>query len=246
MTAEQDNCILNPERNKGEPHLPRTGVLAVNPTDSRGFSSLADRLQLQRHFLFYSNLYSSESLFLAGPAVGAPMAVMVLEKLVALGARQVILYGWAGSLQKELHASELLLPDSGLSEEGTSGHYFPAREGRPVGPDPQLHERLAGSLAEHGLPFRRGTVWTTDAPYRETRAKVEQYSRQGVCGVDMEFTALCSVAAFRGIRLAAVMLISDELLSRPWTPHYSFKSFKKKSALVLSQLCDFARAENDV
>ena len=245
MTTDQNSCILNPERKKGEPRLPCTGILAVNPTDAQGFSSLADSLELQRHFLFHSNLYSSDNLFLAGPAVGAPMAVLVLEKLIALGAEKVILYGWAGSLQKDLHAMDILVPDSGLSEEGTSLHYTQP-EPSVIAPDPDLAKRLCTTLANQDIPCRRGPVWTTDAPYREMRHKVERYSRQGICGVDMEFTALCSVAAFRKIQLAAVMLISDELLRHPWTPHYSFKSFRKKSAVVLSLLCDFVRAENGV
>jgi len=235
-----DTCILNPEWKKGDPDLPRTGILAVNPTDARGFSSLAKSLGLRRYFLFHSNLHASDALFLAGPAVGAPMAVMVLEKLIALGAEQVILYGWAGSLQRDLHAMNLLLPDGGISEEGTSRHY-PTANPAGIVPDSLLHQRLRTALDAARLPCRTGLVWTTDAPYRETRTRVEQYCRQGVCGVDMEFSALCTVAAFRGIRFAALLLISDELLRHPWTPQYSFTAFTKRSGDMLALLCDFAR-----
>ena len=83
-----------------------------------------------------------------------------------------------------------------------------------------------------------GKVWTTDAPYRETRTKVADYARQGIYGVDMEFSALCTVAAFRGVELAAAMLVSDEVWKQPWQPQFSRKEFKRKSRKLLTLLCD--------
>jgi uridine phosphorylase len=235
-----ETCVINPERKKGEPQLPPGGILAVNPGDAATFPALAETFGLRRHFLFHSNLYSSDRLFFAGPAVGAPMAVMVLEKLIALGAETIVVYGWAGSLQKDLHAMDILVPDSGLSEEGTSSHYA-SKSDEVARPDSELHRALCLHCAEQQIAARTGRIWTTDAPYRETRAKVEAYSRQAICGVDMEFTALCTAARFRGVRLAGLMLVSDELLRHPWTPHYPFKVFRKKSADMLELLCGFIR-----
>jgi uridine phosphorylase len=232
-----ESCILNPERKKGEPRLPGTGILAVNPADAHGFPALANSLGMTRCFLFNSSLYSSDALFFAGPAVGAPMAAMTLEKLIALGAEKIILYGWAGSLQNDVHAMDVLIPDWGVSEEGTSSHYINDDLGTIV-PDKGLSATVSGFLADRKIDFHQGPVWTTDAPYRETEAKVRAYNRKGVCGVDMEFTALCTVAAHRQAKLAAVLLISDELLHVPWTPHYTLKDFKKRSRDLLTLLCE--------
>jgi len=229
-------CVINPERGRGEPLLPETGVLAVNPTEAPVLASYAKETQMQRSFLFHSNLYYSDQLFLAGPAVGAPMAVMCLEKLIALGAKKVILYGWCGSLREELRALDVLLPTEALSEEGTSAHYTQS-EGRQV-PDasPSLYKKLAELLATADFSYQSGKIWTTDAPYRETRTKIAEYAAQGIYGVDMEFSALCTVAAFRGIELAAVMLVSDEIWRQPWQPQFSQKEFKLRSRSLLTLL----------
>ena len=234
-------CILNPERTKTDPKLPATGILAVNPSDAHCLSEYAKQAGLKRSFLFNSTLYCSDTLFLAGPAVGAPMAVLCLEKLIALGAERIILYGWCGSLQKRLHGMDVLVPTSGLSEEGTSQHYQSGRSCEII-PSATLRNKLCRVLTDKLIEFQQGPLWTTDAPYRETEKKITDYAAQGIYGVDMEYSALCTVAAFRKAQLAAVMLVSDELLKSPWKPHYSFKAFKKRSRELLTLLCDAARS----
>ena len=229
-------CIINPERSKGEPELPAVGILAVNPADAALLEKYAKQEDMQRSFLFNSNLYHGENLFLAGPAVGAPMAVMCLEKFIALGAKKIILYGWCGSLHENLQAMDIFLPTEALSEEGTSGHYRTGQE-EPTS-SPALRSSLDKILTNADQDFQQGKIWTTDAPYRETDKKVGEYAAKGVYGVDMEYAALCTVAAFRGVELAAVMLVSDELWRKPWKPQYSFKKFKKKSKTILTLLHD--------
>ena len=237
----QDDCIINPGRREGEPILPEVGILAANPADVGILTAYAEERRLHRSFLFNSNLYHSDNIFLAGPAVGAPMAVMCLEKLIALGAERIIFYGWCGSLRKELRAMDVLIPTEALSEEGTSSHYQ-LKENGGTGPSPLLHSRLCSRLSGADIHVRPGKIWTTDAPYRETREKVAQYAAQGIYGVDMEYSALCTAAEFRGVEFAAVMLASDELWQHPWQPKYSFKKFKQRSSKLLRLLCDAAQS----
>jgi len=241
-----DSCIINPLRDSGEQELAETGILACNPTDAGCFKELAATHGLKSRFLFHSKLYAGESLFLAGPAVGAPMAVLCLEKLIALGAKNIILYGWCGSLQEELHAMDVLVPTSGLSEEGTSPHYqSQSDKSCEILPSAALRDKVCCALSDKAIEFHQGPLWTTDAPYRETGGKVTDYAAQGIFGVDMEYSALCTVAAFRKVQLAAVMLVSDELLKSPWKPQYSFKAFKKRSRELLTLLYDTARSDNE-
>lgn len=240
-----ETCILNPERCKADPRLPATGILAVNPSDADCLAEYAKRTGLKRSFLFNSTLYHSDTLFLAGPAVGAPMAVLCLEKLIALGAEKIILYGWCGSLQERLQSMDILVPTSGLSEEGTSRHYL--SDGTcEIMPSTPLRDKLCRVLTEKLIKFQQGPLWTTDAPYRETTKKIKDYAAQGIYGVDMEYSALCTVAAFRKAQLAAVMLVSDELWKSPWKPHYTFKTFKKRSRELLTLLCDTACLDKKV
>ena len=234
--------VINPSRDSGEPEIPPKGLFLINPAEANAGLHLAKSRGGQQKFLFNSKLVllqnnePSGSAFIAGPAVGAPMAVMTLEKLIALGAKQIIVYGWCGSLSKTLHIGDVLLPTWAKSDEGTSAHY-------PVNSRPESHAPtrtiLNKGLTAQGLTTLSGPVWTTDAPYRESVAQVNQLSEQNILGVDMEYAALIAVAAFRKVELTAVLLVSDELWSGKWNPGFRAKDFKKKSKKILHFLVDF-------
>jgi uridine phosphorylase len=234
--------IISPGREKGEPDLPAAGLLLVNPAEADAGLRLAQKKGGRQHFLYNSRLAlvpaapPAEPFFLAGPAVGSPMAVLAMEKLVALGARRIIVYGWCGSLSETLHIGDVMLPTWAVSGEGTSAHY-------PLKARPESHaftrQLLSDGLSTQGLTVRAGPVWTTDAPYRESVARVKQLSGQGILGVDMEYGALAAAAAFRGLELTAVLLVSDELWSGTWKPGFRNKGFKKKSKAILHFLADF-------
>lgn len=225
------DTVIIPRREKGDPQLPPTGILSLNPSDCSTMHVLAKEHGLRRHFLFNAQLYCNEQIFLAGPAVGAPMAVICLEKLIALGADRIIVYGWCGSLTPQLRIADIFLPCAGLSEEGTSVHY-PTQTPWAS----SLHGPLSCTLQQSGLTPHTGAIWTTDALYRETWTKVEQYKDRGLMAVDMECTALHSVAAFRGVSLGAVLLVSDELFDGRWRSGYSRPQFRARSRQLLTLL----------
>lgn len=237
--------IINPVREKGEPQLPATGLFLVNPSEAQSGLNLAKERGCRQDFLFNSGLAilsetpTAASCFMAGPSVGAPMAVLSLEKLIALGARRVIVYGWCGSLSKKLHSGSVLLPTWAVSDEGTSRHY-------PVDTRPESHaptrQLLVEGLTARGLTVHSGPVWTSDAPYRESIGQVKRFGSEGILGVDMEYAALVAVAAYRKIELTAVMLVSDELWSGVWHPGFRTKTFKKTSRDILHYLVDFCTA----
>ncbi|MDR2551500.1 MAG: nucleoside phosphorylase [Desulfobulbus sp.] len=234
------DCIVNPTRSPKDPQLPPIGILAVNPADSACFTSLARRHGLAGHALFHAQLLANDSFFLAGPAVGAPMAAICLEKLIVLGARRILVYGWCGSLHPTLAAGELFIPTGGISEEGTSGHYQAPAASNGNSLQAALVDAVAVSTPDGSCGFKlakQGLIWTTDALYRETREKVARYGAQGVMAVDMEYTALRSVAAFRQVDLAAAMLVSDELYHRVWSPRMHLKRFRRQSRHLLEYLC---------
>jgi uridine phosphorylase len=143
---------------------------------------------------------------------GAPAAALVLEQLVALGVRRVITVGTAASLRAEPAAGEIVVCDNALRDEGLSYHYL--APGPEVRPSEELSERLAEALRGLGVTVRRGTGWTTDAPYRETAAEVTRYGEAGVLTADMEAAGLFAVAEYRGIDAAAVFAVADSLVDR--------------------------------
>jgi purine-nucleoside phosphorylase len=96
-------------------------------------------------------------------------------------------------------------------------------------PDLPLTRVLENLLREEALPFSKGLVWTTDAPYRETIGKVKTYQDQGVLAVEMEMSALMTVAAYRSVPMVGALIVSDELFDLHWRPGFSEKSLMSSS-----------------
>ncbi|MEN8140827.1 MAG: nucleoside phosphorylase [Thermodesulfobacteriota bacterium] len=228
--------LINPARSASEPEINGPCLLIINPDEFRSAAAWARQRGATSHRLYNGELLElSEELggWLAGPAVGAPMATMSLEKLIALGAKRFIVYGWCGALRPDYGIGDLLMGSWGISEEGTSSHYPLATEPEP---SPQLCAWLDERLKALGLKARSEKIWTTDAPYRETRAKIEEYAQAGIAAVEMEFSALLTVAAFRRVEIAGLFMVSDELYHEKWQPGFRAKSFQKKSRRLIRQL----------
>ena len=56
----------------------------------------------------------------------------------------------------------------------------------------------ADAFAAAGVPFRTGTSWTIDPPYRETVAEARHYQVEGVLCAEMEAAALAALRALTG------------------------------------------------
>jgi uridine phosphorylase len=177
---------------------------------------------------------------LAGPFLGAPQAAMGLEKLIALGCARFWVLGWCGSLQPELRIGQLVLPQRALSEEGTSAHYPTGH--RPPASDAGLNETLRSALRARGAAFAEGAVWTTDAPYRETVERVRRHRAAGVLAVEMEMSALMTVALYHGVRLAGLLAVSDELFELKWNPGFSDPRLHAASRAAAEVLLQAARS----
>lgn len=146
--------------------------------------------------------------------IGAPASAMVLEETLELGAEACLFTGTCGALADGLYHHELIVPTAALRDEGTSFHYEPPS--RFSLPDTELCSALRDSLSERGLRFRAASVWTTDAPYRETGGKIRRLLADGCEAVDMESAALFSVAKSRGRRIAGLLIARDSLAGGEW------------------------------
>jgi len=148
------------------------------------------------------------------PGVGGPMAAGILEETIPLGCRKFIACGGAGVLNKEIAVGHLVVPSAAVRDEGTSYHYLPP--GREVSASPEGVAAIEQVLKQHGVPYLVGKTWTTDAPYRETRDKVQLRKSEGCLTVEMEAAAFFAVAQFRGVAFAQMLYGGDDVSGGEW------------------------------
>jgi uridine phosphorylase len=229
------NVLIHPRKGKNEKELPENGLMLVNPSEACRCHRQLRQSGGEARPLFNSDLTvaAGRSFFVAGPAIGAPMAGMTMEKLVALGAKRIILFGWCGAISSTLHVGDILIPREAKSGEGTSS-YYPLLT--PAAPSKTFRAYVENVFRDYRL-IHTGCVWSTDAVYREERQMLKELNiRDKVAAVDMEFSALCSIACFRNIEFAAVLIISDELWGNAWRPGFSSEIFLETKAKALEML----------
>jgi nucleoside phosphorylase len=241
------DAIIEPRRGKRSPKLGPVAVLAATEPDvdalrrRLGFSCDPGRR------LYISRLYTASGslpeVCLAGPLVGAPYAVMIAETLIAWGARTLVFLGWCGTLTETVAIGDLVLPISAFIDEGTSRHYVAdASESKASG---ALVQALSAAGAAAGIAIQPGPVWTTDAPFRETREKVLAYRRRGALAVEMECSALFTIGAFRTVEVVALLVVSDDLSACTWTPGFKDPRFvlgREAAGSLVDRLCSRSSA----
>jgi uridine phosphorylase len=246
--GDQD-VLIHPVREPGEEAVTPTVILTFTQPDYRALGRLLQAQELPRQIWGCAcrpGSWKGIPLTLVAPAMGAPYAAMVLEKLIALGARRVLVLGWCGSLSQEVRIGDLILPDKAIPGDGTSPHYRPEPGGVP--PHSGLYALLATSLRTADVPWHSGAVWSTDAFYRETKGLVKSCQEQGILGIEMELAALFAVGRWRGIAVAALLVVSDELFTLTWQPARGSQPFRQARQRAFQVVLEVAAqpGESDV
>lgn len=243
MPMNKDDAIVRPARGKNSPQLGDYAVMAASKSDLR---MLCGKMNLQKDRfikLFMSRLYvddgQTENFALVGPFIGAPYAAMILETLIAWGARKILFFGWCGAISPDVRIGDIIIPTGAIIDEGTSRHYG-KDNGSLVRPSDYISGSIKKALTENRLSFYEGFIWSTDAVYRETPEKVEHFQKKDVLAVEMELSALFSVGRFREVDVGAVLVVSDEMSTCKQVAGFSRQSFKKSRTDVceaISSMC---------
>lgn len=166
------------------------------------------------HHNIYELKFGKNRLMVFNPGVGAPLAVGLLEEVVALGCKKIIACGGAGVLDEKIKLGHVIVPVSAVRDEGTSYHYLP--------PSREVKSPAGGVFAvkkvleKYGFPYIEGKVWTTDAFYRETPLKIKARKKEGCIAVEMEAAAFFAVAKFRNIVLGQMLYAGDDVSGKNW------------------------------
>jgi uridine phosphorylase len=173
--------------------------------------------------------------------IGAPGITSLADEMMAWGVKNLVIMSLAGGLQPDLAPGSIVIADRAIRDEGTSYHYLPPA--KDVQASSRLVSAIGSALEKSGLTSTTGAVWSTDAPYRETREEAEFFGREGVKAVDMESAGLFAAAQVRGRDAASVFVIGDSLAGPRWSAppdmralHLRLKSLLGALILALAAL----------
>jgi uridine phosphorylase len=191
-----DICVLDPDGDL-ERHLQSCGELREDPT----WGCFHTRLGVWEG--------PGARFGIIGRAVGASFSVLLAEQMFASGCRFLISLSSAGQVVDLGPPPYFVVIDRALRDEGVSYHYLaPSRFAEA---DRRLLDRLLPTLRRTGAPLHVGASWTTDAPFRETEAKVAKRRGEGILIVEMEAAGLYAFASAQGRDVLCLAQVTNRL-----------------------------------
>lgn len=224
ILTEFDHCktaIINPNEfiNKIE-GFPKVGVTCFSQTlidkvlQTFDYEQIEEIASANGREPIYKIIYKGLEIAFFMSSVGAASCVVGYEEITAMGLEKLIMFGTCGVLSKEIEDLAIIIPTGALRDEGTSYHYVEANDEIEV--NTKYKEEFLEILNEHNYSYVFGKTWTTDAPYRETHAKVQKRKEQGAVCVEMECAAMAAVAQFRGKDFFQFLYATDNLDDTKW------------------------------
>jgi len=174
--------------------------------------------------------------FATGFGIGAPALACTMEILIALGAKNFILTGYAGSLQKKINAGDIVICSGAVRDEGVSSCYIPP--GHFSYPDKNLTAGLKSVFEKNKTAYHDGPTWTTDVIFRETAEEIKHYQNAGIYTVEMEAAAAFAIAKHYKTKCAALFAVSDILADMKWEPSFGHEKISAAMKTILKTILE--------
>ncbi len=139
--------------------------------------------------------------------IGGPYAVLAAEQLAASGAKLILGLTSAGRVAPSLPLPSFVVVTGAVRDEGTSHHYI--APGAFIAAPTRVIEPLCAGLETLGRRVSQGAVWTTDAPYRETRSQLAMHASAKILAVEMQAASLFAFAEARGADVGVVAQVTN-------------------------------------
>jgi DeoD family purine-nucleoside phosphorylase len=140
-----------------------------------------------------------EPMSIQSTGMGGPSAAIVIEELVALGARRLVRVGTCGAADPSLALGDLVVAREAIAADGTSRALG---AGERVAADPELTAALEASA---GPGAKAGTIISTDLFYRGKPLD----GADGALAIEMEAATLFRLAELLEVRAACLLAVSD-------------------------------------
>ena len=162
-----------------------------------------------RGMLGFTGTYEGVRVSVQTSMMGCPSAAIVTEELVMLGAKVIIRVGTCGGTSPHLQPADLVIVQAALARDGTTAQYLGAGNHAPISSFRIVRAAEAAAKALN-VPHSVGLIASDDAFYGVTPEEARGlYDSRGVLGIEMEASAVFTVATLRGIEAGCLVAVSN-------------------------------------
>lgn len=165
-----------------------------------------------RNMFGYTGTYKGKRISVQGTGMGVPsISIYVTELMQEYDVQKLIRVGTCGSIHKDVKLRDVILAQSASTNSKVNELIFNGISYAPIADFDLLYKAYNAGI-EKGLNLRVGNVFTEDIFYNEF-AEHEKWAQYGILGLEMESSALYTLAAKFGRKALAILTVSDHLLT---------------------------------
>ena len=197
-------------------------LLPGDPGRVEPIAKLLDRPRLiarNREYTTYTGGLGGRTVSVCSTGIGSPSTAIAVEELAAIGATTFIRVGTTGSIQANVHFSDLVIATGAVRDEGTTPSYAPLSY--PAVADLELATAMLAEARSANQVAHAGIVRSHDALYTDLHAarmprreELEQalqvWTRARVLCNDMETSTIFVICALRRLRAGSVLTVVNE------------------------------------
>ncbi len=195
-----------------------------------------------REYVAKTGYYNGIKVTIMSTGMGCPAAAIAVEELANIGTKVFIRTGSTGALQPSIELGDLIIPNGAVKNEGTTRMYEPAMV--PAVPSTDvliaLIEAAASLKGLLSLNYHVGIVSTDDAFYAEDKQFIQKLTLLGILSLDMESSAIFTVARLRGLKAGSIMAASEnfskKIIIPEQVPELLKEGWKKETQVALKAI----------
>lgn len=165
-----------------------------------------------RNMFGYTGTYKGERISVQGTGMGVPsISIYVTELMQEFDVQKLIRVGTCGAIQKDVKLRDVIIAQGATTNSTMNNIIFDNVTYAPIADFDLLSKAYNAGIAK-GLELKVGNVFTEDLFYNEF-SDHEKLAQYGVLAVEMETSALYTLAAKFGRQALSILTVSDHILT---------------------------------
>jgi purine-nucleoside phosphorylase len=165
-----------------------------------------------RGMLGYTGTYKGKRISVQGTGMGVPsISIYATELIQSYDVKNLIRVGTCGALKKDVNVRDVILAMTSSTDSQMNRMTFGGIDYAPTA-NFDLLKKAYDVGTEKGLSLRVGSVFTAYQFYNEN-ADWEKWARYGMLAIEMETTALYTIAAKFDRNALSILTVSDHVLT---------------------------------
>ncbi|WP_017378655.1 purine-nucleoside phosphorylase [Paenisporosarcina sp. TG-14] len=165
-----------------------------------------------RNMFGFTGTYKGKRISVQGTGMGVPsISIYITELMAEYDVQKLIRVGTCGSIHKDVKVRDVILAQTASTDSKMNEIIFNGINFAPTA-DFDLLLKAYNAGIEKGLNLKVGNVFTEDVFYNE-HAEHEKWAQYGILALEMESSALYTLAAKFGRQALSILTVSDHLLT---------------------------------